>query len=73
MENGDVLVSDLSPSVWGVVVFQSLNKPSVCSSFHKLKQTAENCQLLDVMAVVAIEMVTSAQRSDVIWDAEAII
>lgn len=39
VENGDVLVADLSPSVWGVVVFHSLKKSSVCSSFHKLKQT----------------------------------
>lgn len=34
---------------------------------------AENCQLLDLMAVVATEVVMSAQTSNVIWDAELIV
>lgn len=56
----------------GIVVLLSLKKSSVCPAFHKQAQQTESCQPLDLMGVVAAEVVTSAQRSDVTWDAEAI-
>lgn len=75
VENGNVLVSDLSPSVWRVVVLVIKKNPQFVLVFinNGSRVRAENCQLLDLMTVVAAEMVTSAQRSDVTWGAEAIV
>lgn len=66
------LVSDLSSSVWdcGVSV---VKKSPVCPTFHKQPQQTESCQPLDLMGVVVTKVVMSSQRSDVTWDAEAMV
>ena len=52
---------------------QSLKNPQFVLVFiNRSRLKVENCQLLDLMAMVANKLVTSAQRCDVIWDAEAI-
>lgn len=49
VENGNVPVSDLSPSVWGVVVFSHWKNPIffLVSINNWSRLRAENCQLLD--------------------------
>jgi len=48
------------------------NPQFVLVFINRSRLKVENCQLLDLMAMVANKLVTSAQRCDVIWDAEAI-